>query len=185
MKYKIKRLDMYTGYPLIAVLNSKDADLMDLYSLDKIRIKKDKKHVIATLDTTNSEQFVKRGEIGIFSEAFSELNVREGSEVHIYLEKKPESVSLIKKKLDGQRLNYEEMRKIIKDISDGLLNEIEISYFVAAGYINKFSFNETVSLTKAMIDTGQVIKFNHGVVVDKHCIGGVAANRTTPIVVPI
>jgi AMP phosphorylase len=185
MKLKVKRLDMITGYPLIAVLNKKDADLMDLYSLDRVRIKKNRKQVLATLDTTNSEKLVKQGEVGIFSETFTELKVREGSKVHIYLEKKPKSISIIKKKLNGQRLNYEEMYSIIEDISSGLLNEIEISYFVAAGYIHEFSFNETVYLTKAMINTGEVIKFNHGVVVDKHCIGGVAGNRTTPIVVAI
>ncbi|MBT4540405.1 AMP phosphorylase [Candidatus Woesearchaeota archaeon] len=185
MEYKIKRLDMYTGYPLIAVLNKKDADLMDLYSLDRVRIKKGRKQINATLDTTNSDKFVKQGEVGMFSEGFQELGVKKGSKVHIYLEKKPKSVELIKKKLKGARLNYDEIHTIINDISRGLLNEIEITYFVAGSYINKLSFNETVALTKAMINTGEVIKFNKKIVVDKHCIGGVAGNRTTPIVVAI
>ena len=91
MKFKVKRLDMYTGYPLIAVLNKKDSDLMDVYSLDRIKIKKGKKQVLATLDTTESGSFVKSGEIGIFSETFEQLNVKEGSTVHINLEKRPTS----------------------------------------------------------------------------------------------
>ncbi|HLP79812.1 MAG TPA: thymidine phosphorylase, partial [Acidobacteriota bacterium] len=51
--------------------------------------------------------------------------------------------------------------------------------------------NEVASLTRAMLLSGK--KFNYtprkvkkrSIVVDKHCIGGVAANRTTALVVPI
>ncbi|MFH1440004.1 MAG: AMP phosphorylase [Candidatus Woesearchaeota archaeon] len=185
MKFKIKRLDMFTGYPLIGVLNKKDADLIDVYSMDRIRIKKGNKNIIATLDTTESKEMTNIGEIGMFSEAFDKLRCKEGSIVHLYVEKKPESVRYIKKKLNGNRLSEEEINHIIKDISEGILNDIEISYFVAGSYVNKLSFNETVFLTKAMINTGETIKFNKKIVVDKHCVGGVAGNRTTPIVVPI
>ena len=45
--------------------------------------------------------------------------------------------------------------------------------------------DETVALTKAMINTGDVLKLKQRNVVDKHCIGGVVGNRTTMIVVPI
>ncbi len=185
MEYKVKKLDMFTGYPLIAVLNKKDADLMDIYPLDKVRIRSGKTNVIATLDTTRSEKLVKRGQIGIFSEGFKELGAKPCSTVHLYLEKKPTSVALIKKKLNGNRLNSEEIFEIIKDISRGLLNDIEICYFVAGGYIHKLSMNETIALTKAMIANGQILKFSKEIIVDKHCIGGVAGNRTTPIVVSI
>jgi AMP phosphorylase len=185
MEYKIKRLDMFTGYPLIAVLNKKDADMMDIYPLDKVRIKSGNRNIIATLDTTKSDKLVKRGQVAIFSEGFKDLGATPGSAVHLYLEKKPISVALIKKKLNGGRLNNEEIFEIVKDISKGLLNEIEISYFVAGGYIHKLSMNETIALTKAMIANGHVLKFNKNTIVDKHCIGGVAGNRTTPIVVSI
>ena len=183
MKFKVKKLDMHTGYPFIAVLNKKDADLMDIYSLDRISIKRDHRQVIATLDTT--EELVKRGEIGIFSETFEHLGVKKGAHVHVCLEEKPKSVEYIKKKLKGARLNDEEIFAVIKDISEDMLNEIEITYFVSGCYMHKLSHKETVALTKAMINTGEILKFNKSIVVDKHCIGGVAGNRTTPIVVSI
>jgi len=47
------------------------------------------------------------------------------------------------------------------------------------------SIEETVNLTKAMIKTGTKLKFKGKYIADKHCIGGVAGNRTTPIVVSI
>jgi thymidine phosphorylase len=45
--------------------------------------------------------------------------------------------------------------------------------------------NEMVYLTKAMINAGQQIKWEQPVIFDKHCVGGLPGNRTTPIVVSI
>src|SRR3989344_7923295 len=47
------------------------------------------------------------------------------------------------------------------------------------------SLEETVNLTKAMVNTGTKLKFKKGKVADKHCIGGIAGNRTTPIMISI
>jgi thymidine phosphorylase len=44
---------------------------------------------------------------------------------------------------------------------------------------------EVISLTRAMIDTGERIDWGVTPVADKHCVGGLPANRTTPIVVSI
>jgi AMP phosphorylase len=44
--------------------------------------------------------------------------------------------------------------------------------------------DEVVSLTNAMVETGQQVNFGDNIV-DKHCIGGVAGNRTTLLIVPI
>ncbi|HEX32876.1 MAG TPA: thymidine phosphorylase, partial [Candidatus Aenigmarchaeota archaeon] len=43
----------------------------------------------------------------------------------------------------------------------------------------------TVCLTRAIAETGSVLKFGKDIVVDKHCVGGVPGNRTTMIIVPI
>lgn len=39
--------------------------------------------------------------------------------------------------------------------------------------------------TRAMIDAGQSITWEQEITVDKHCVGGLPGNRTTPIVVSI
>ena len=44
---------------------------------------------------------------------------------------------------------------------------------------------EMVALTRAMIDAGERLAWPDAPVVDKHCVGGLPGNRTTPIVVPI
>ena len=51
--------------------------------------------------------------------------------------------------------------------------------------MHELDINESVSLTKAMINTGEILKLNKYPVMDMHCIGGVAGNRTTMIIVPI
>src|SRR5690606_20846481 len=45
--------------------------------------------------------------------------------------------------------------------------------------------DETRSLTRAMVDTGVRLDWGAPMVLDKHCVGGLPGNRTTPLVVAI
>jgi len=45
--------------------------------------------------------------------------------------------------------------------------------------------DETYYLTKSVINNGKTLKFGKPPILDKHCVGGIAGNRTTLIVVPI
>jgi putative thymidine phosphorylase len=47
------------------------------------------------------------------------------------------------------------------------------------------SKRELIALTNAMVKTGNKLDLKKKIVADKHCIGGIAGNRTTPIVVSI
>jgi len=42
-----------------------------------------------------------------------------------------------------------------------------------------------IALTRAMVDAGDRLRWNSTVVVDKHSVGGLPGNRTTPIIVAI
>mgnify|MGYP000473514104 CR=1 FL=1 len=44
---------------------------------------------------------------------------------------------------------------------------------------------EVYALTRAMIDTGERLRWHDVLVADKHCIGGIPGNRTSLLVVPI
>jgi len=92
---------------------------------------------------------------------------------------------LIKKKLNKGILSEEELQYLISEIVHNNLTESEIAFFIAAEKINGMNINETINLTKAMVKTGARLKFKNKYVADKHCIGGIAGNRTTPIVVAI
>lgn len=64
------------------------------------------------------------------------------------------------------------------------LTEPEIAYFVSSIYKCGMSVKEIEYLIKAIVNTGQKLRFR-GKVADKHSVGGIAGNRTTPIVVSI
>lgn len=185
MKFKVKDMDIATGGPLISILNEKDAALYDLHHGDRIKIMLKGRSVLTSINIAESSKAVPQGCIGLFEEAVDALNAKKGEKATFSLERRPASVHLIKKKLDGERLSSSEIYEIVKDIVDNKLNTIELTYFVSACYTNMMSMSETVALTKAIIKTGNILKPSSKIVLDKHCIGGVAGNRTTMIVVPI
>ncbi|HEX54769.1 MAG: AMP phosphorylase [Candidatus Altiarchaeales archaeon] len=166
----------------IVVMNEEDAKDMGVYVSGRVVVEYRGKEVVAIADTTKI--FVKEGEIGLFEDIRDLLGVRDGSKINVIGAKRPSSVEFIKKKLNGHSLSNDEIRAIIKDIVDNNLSNIELSAFVVGGYVNGYTMDEIVALTSAMVETGQQIDFGNNIV-DKHCIGGVAGNRTTMIIVPI
>jgi thymidine phosphorylase len=65
------------------------------------------------------------------------------------------------------------------------LSDIHIAAFLTACAANSLLETETIHLTRAMVDVGDKLHWKQKIVVDKHCIGGLAGNRTTPIIVAI
>ena len=185
MKFKPKILQIATKGPLIAILNKIDVQLLNLSALDRIKIKKKEKRKVVAIDIAYGKKEVSPGEIGLFLDVAEELNIKEDDEVEVSLESKPESLQYIKKKLDKKELSKIEIDKIIKDLLANKLTEIEATYFVAACYINKMSLDESAYLTEAIVKNSGRLKFNKKPIVDKHSIGGLAGNRTTPIIVSI
>ena len=186
MKLKVKDVDIATGGVRIVILNSFDAQKLDLHHMDRIGVKKGKKKTVAVVDIAESEKLVKKGHIGLMEEVLDDLKAKEGDLVDIKLEKKPESVYYIKEKLDGKKLDYNKIKEIIEDITLNKLTDIELTTFVTSYYVHKSDMEELSDLTKAMIETGERLKFDgKKIIVDLHSIGGVPNNRTTMIVVPI
>jgi len=181
MKFKIKRLKLYTGWPYVAVMNELDAKLLGLHPMDRILIKSGTKSAYTILDVSQHGNTLKRGELGVFEELWDALQC---SLANVEPISKPKSIEYIKKKMEGFTLNEKEIFEIIKDITLRRISDIEITYFVDSFYINGFTKQEVIWLTKAMVKTGEKLSFK-GKVADKHCVGGVPGNRTTMIIVPI
>ena len=100
------------------------------------------------------------------------------------IDEKHLAVNAIRKKLLGKKLKYKEIYAIMDEISHKKLGNILTTYFAASGYSKGFTNQELFYLTKAMVETGEKLKFQ-GIVADKHSVGGVPGTRTTPIVVAI
>ncbi|MBT4651147.1 AMP phosphorylase [Candidatus Woesearchaeota archaeon] len=184
MKFRVKDMDIATGDILVAILNEKDAKKLDLHSGDRVLVNYGKKSTVAILDISESKRAVPEGKIGLFEEVLDKLHIKKGAVIDLGFTGKPESVKYIRDKLFGKTLAYTELYRIIDDITNDRLTAVEKTYFVAAGFINGWSTEEVVDMTKAMVETGGQLKFP-GVTLDKHCIGGVPGNRTTMIVIPI
>src|SRR5687767_3237800 len=100
------------------------------------------------------------------------------------MDEKNLALEAIRKKLVGKRLSYKEIYAVMDEISNNRLGDVLTTYFVASGYSEGFSDDELYFLTKAMVETGEQLKFS-GIVADKHSIGGVPGTRVTMILVPI
>src|SRR3546814_3565610 len=85
----------------------------------------------------------------------------------------------------NQKLDYLAYNEIITDIVQGNYSNIDLTAFITACAGNRMDLDEITYLTKAMIASGMQLHWNKEIVVDKHCIGGLPGNRTTPMVVAI
>jgi len=185
MNLKIKDMDISSGGALVAVLNKRDAIKMDLHFQDRVKLIKNRKIETVVLNIAESKRAVPHGMIGLYEEVLHSLNLKQGEIVRIAPTRKPHSIDFIKKKLDGFTLNKEEIDQIVRDIVYNKLSSTELTYFVSACYSNELNIKETTLLTKAMTSYGDILKLDHYPIMDKHCVGGIAGNRTTMLIVPI
>jgi AMP phosphorylase len=180
MKWKVKPIGIDAQEPFI-FLRHKDAEELAVHTGDKILIKSKNIKVVAELSL--AEHLLPKGHISLPINLFNFL--KKPKEVSISPLPQPKSLNLILKKMKGKVLTKKEIHSIIQDISNNSLSEAEIAYFVSAVYQNGMSMNETIYLTDAMFLTGKSLKWASKDIADKHCIGGIAGNRTTPIVVSV
>jgi len=182
MELKAKLFHIEAGGPYIVLLNRNVARELDLMSGDRARVMAERKYVVAIVDIAHH---LKNNEIGVFNEVKEALNLDPGQPVTIIPEEAPKSLGSIKKKLNNQKISKDEIYDIVNDIVDNVLTQSELAYLISAAYIHGFSMSETEYLTRAMAETGDMLKWKRKPVMGKHCIGGVAGNRTTMLIVPI
>ena len=185
MELKIKLIKWSAGLP-VAMLNKKTASKIGAHLQDRICIKtlsKNPKEVFTIIDTITG--LVKENEIAVSSELKTRLSLRTGQKVDIGLASLPKSIFFIKKKLKNKELSEKEINEIIKDVVSNSLSEPEIALFVSSMDKQGMSFKETIALIKSILKSGNRFSLNRKFVADKHSIGGVAGNRTTPIIVSI
>ena len=184
MKLKVKNFNWLAGRPVV-ILDERTAEKLHTYVDDRVSIfcSNSKKKIYAVVDIFS--KLVKENEIGLSNEISSILKLKPNSSVEVESSEISTASSLIKKKLLGKRLSKEEINLLVSEIVRNNLTEVELAYFVAAEKLNGMSLNEIINLTKAMINSGTILKFNKKIIADKHSIGGIAGNRTTPIIVSI
>ncbi len=183
MELKIRFLKWSAGLP-VAMLNERTAEKIGVHSKDRIIIKAlSGKQISTILDTV--KELIMEDEIAVSSELKKILQVKNGQKVRITIAPFPRSTIHLREKLEGKKLNKENIFEIIKDIVNNSLSESEIALFISAMYKEGMDMQEKINLIKAILKYGNKISPKGKYVVDKHCIGGIAGNKTTPIIVSI
>ncbi len=150
----------------------------------RVRVTLGDRFIIATLNTINSD-ILEKDHAGLSEYAWKLIGANEKDLISVSHARTILSMSHVRSKIYGNRLSAEDIKAIIEDVSAGLYADIHIAAFLSACAGGRMDMEEVVNLTRAMIDVGNRISWGGGLVVDKHCVGGLPGNRTTPIVVSI
>lgn len=125
------------------------------------------------------------GEIGLCEAGWAALGTAPGDPVVVAHPDPMPSLAELRRRVYGNRLGAEGFTAIVGDIAARRYADIHLSAFVTACSAFPLDRDETIALTKAMIDTGDTLTWPGGMIVDKHSVGGLPGNRTTPVVVAI
>lgn len=93
---------------------------------------------------------------------------------------------IINKKRLGKELSYHELDMFFNGYLNGTVKDYQMASLLMAICINGMTEEETYSLTKIFVDSGDTLdlSFISGTVVDKHSTGGIG-DKTTLIIAPI
>ncbi len=91
---------------------------------------------------------------------------------------------VIRRKRDGHELSREEVAFLVAGIADGSLSDAQVGALAMALFIRGTAPAERVALTESMRDSGTVLEWDSGPVLDKHSTGGVG-DKVSLMLAPI
>jgi len=92
------------------------------------------------------------------------------------------AVDIIRKKRDGGKLSAEEIQFFVDGVVKGTVPDYQAAAWLMAVFFRGMDFEETTDLTRWMMASGEVLRFDlPGPVVDKHSTGGVGDKVSLPL----
>lgn len=150
----------------------------------RVEVRLRSRSIIATVNVVYSGLF-SEGEGSLSESAWRALDAKPGDEIVLSHPAPVESLSHVRAKVYGKSLDDAAMLEIVRDIRAGRYSDLQLSAFITACAGNHLTLSETVALTRAMVAVGEHLQWPAAQVMDKHCVGGLPGNRTTPIIVAI
>ena len=153
-------------------------------SQTRVIVKKDGKNIVATLNIIRSDILLP-GETSLSESAWQALKAAEGDVLTLTHLPPLDSFGSVRGKFYGKRFSKTAFQHIIRDIYSGNYSKVHIASFISACAGNNLDLEEITWLTETMVEAGERMDWGKDNIVDKHCVGGLPGNRTTPIVVSI
>lgn len=150
----------------------------------RVLLSNGKRQIIATLYQVIGD-LIAHDEAALSESAWKRLGLSEGDTIKVSHPAPIDSLSHLRSRIYGHELGEASFHAIIEDVVDGKYSDIHLSSFITACATRALDQKEVLALTHAMVEAGERLKWPAGVVVDKHSIGGLPGNRTTPIIVAI
>jgi thymidine phosphorylase len=150
----------------------------------RVRVTTECSSIIATLNVVR-DGFVLPTEAGLSEAAWRLLDARPGQLASFSHPPPVESLGLVRAKIFGHAFQNAQLLKILQDMAAGRYTDIYLSAFLTACTAAGMNLDEVVWLTRGMVQIGERVVWDYAVVADKHSVGGLPGNRTTPIVVSI
>jgi thymidine phosphorylase len=154
----------------------------------RVKITLNKKCIMATINTIDGtgKNLLSIGQASLSEYAWYYLEAKEGDVITIAHSPPLSSLSHLRSKIYGNTLSEYQIQDIIDDIAHRNYSDITISAFITACAGGRLNLDEIIYLTRAMVRGGKKLIWpKNQMIVDKHCVGGLPGNRTTPIIVPI
>lgn len=153
-------------------------------ALTRVKVTCGDRSVVAVLNVVTGG-WLSMDEAALSEAAWRALDPPAGAVARFSHTELPESASAIHAKVMGLRLHEHDFSNLMHEALTMRLSDIELAAFLTACAGDHLDFDETASLTRAMLGAGERIHWGSTPVMDKHCVGGLPGNRTTPIVVAI
>ena len=185
-RMQVRRLGVDTYQESVVYLNRESALCKSLgfEAQSRIQVRNDERSIVATINVVTGD-WLDAFTAGLSDIVWHRLGARDGDQVTFDYAKPADSASDLRSKVFGHALNLPQYERLLRDAIDGRLSDIELAAFIAACARPAFDLKENIALTEAMVNVGERIEWPRSPVLDKHSVGGLPGNRTTPIIVAI
>lgn len=182
---RTKRIGLHTQREPVVVMRTDCAVCRSegLAPRSQVLLRTNGREIVAVL-FQGADDFLETDEIGLSEAAWDLLGRRDGEWVTISHPPPLYSMSAVRRRIFGGAIGQRGFDEIVRDVVIGRFSDVQLAAFITAGSALPLSDDETSALTGAMAAAGDQMRWDRDAI-DKHSVGGLPGNRTTPIVVAI